>query len=87
MKRLIFSACGVILTFIWIIYTAPPIQGKNNASENGQIKTINRSGSTSINKIRQPISKSFKPDTLYIRNKLLVNSALKAFVYQPDEKE
>ncbi len=87
MKRLLFSAVGVILTFVWIIYTAPPIQGKNNASDKGQIKKINRSGSASINKIRQSINKPIGRDTLYIRNNLLVNSVVRASVYQGDENE
>ncbi len=85
MKRLIFSAFGVTLTFIWIIYTAPPIEGKNNAADNVQIKTINKSGSASI--IKQPVYKTFKPDTTDTRKSLLVNSASTASVYEPDQKE
>lgn len=87
MKRLIFSTIGIIVTFIWIIYTAPPIQGKNSVLDKGQIKTISRSGTISINKTKRPISKPFERDTINLRNNLLVNSASRASVYQPAEKE
>lgn len=78
MKRLIFSAIGVALTFIWIVYTAPPIQGKNSASDNVQIKTINKSGSGSV--MKQSVYKTFKPDTNNIRKTLLVSSTSEVFI-------
>lgn len=58
MNRLIFSAIGVILTFAWIVYTAPNKQNKVEAPEAGRIKKISRSGSTSLNKISQPVYKN-----------------------------
>ncbi len=58
MNRIIFSAIGVIVTFTWIVYTAPSKQNKIETPENGRIKKISKSGATSVNKITQPIYKS-----------------------------
>ena len=66
MNRLIFSAIGVILTFIWIVYSAPHKQDKLETFEDGPIKTISKSGSTSLNKISQPI-KSIESEKLKAR--------------------
>ncbi|MES2875752.1 MAG: hypothetical protein V4708_18655 [Bacteroidota bacterium] len=60
MNRLIISAIGVILTFIWIVYTAPPRQGTVGKLENTPIKKINKSGSTTVKKIRQPVNRVIK---------------------------
>ena len=86
MKRLIFSALGVILTFTWIIYTAPPKQ-ENIRPEGGLIKTINRSGATSLNKITQPIYKNLEPDKSKERENLLVKSGSKASTRSGKENE
>lgn len=82
MKRLIFSAIGVILTFVWIIYTAPPIQERNNAGDSGEIKAIRKPESTAT--IKQPEYQKFNPDTGGIRRNLLVKTASGFF---PDTKE
>lgn len=63
MNRLIISAIGVILTFIWIVYTAPPRQNKLEKSRNTPIKKINKSASGTLNNIRQPIDKSSRSDS------------------------
>ncbi|MES3017205.1 MAG: hypothetical protein V4721_05480 [Bacteroidota bacterium] len=65
MNRLIFSAFGVILTFIWIIYTAPDIKTGVDTSQNRKIKTINRSGSTFLNKIT-PVKTKVEPDRVNV---------------------
>jgi hypothetical protein len=43
MKRLLLSSTGVILTFAWIIYTAPDSNKPKNPS-GVKIKIINKSG-------------------------------------------
>lgn len=63
MNRLIISAIGVILTFIWIVYTAPPRQNKLEKSRNTPIKKINKSTSGSIHNIRQANYKGAESDT------------------------
>lgn len=74
MNRLIFSAIGVILTFAWIVYTAPAKQNKIQTSEDGQIKKISRSGSTSLHKIIQPVNKGVEPGRIHIAKTALMTA-------------
>lgn len=64
MKRLIFSAAGIILTFLWIIYTAPPVRDKNEIISKGHIKTIIKTGSSAVNKIKNPLIENLDFDKL-----------------------
>ena len=86
MRRLIFSIIGLILTFIWIVYTAPIRQNKPETVEGGPIKKINKSGSTSLNKISQPIYKSTESNKLK-RGDLLVDSSPEILRIPVNEKE
>lgn len=52
MKRLMFSTTGILLTFVWIIYTAPPARDKNAIISKGHMKTITKTGSSAMNKIK-----------------------------------
>ncbi|SKB29285.1 hypothetical protein SAMN05661099_0250 [Daejeonella lutea] len=54
MNRLIFSAIGVILTFIWIVYTAPSKKSKLGSLENSRIKKISKASSISLHTLTQP---------------------------------
>ncbi|MEJ7694557.1 hypothetical protein [Daejeonella sp.] len=74
MNRLIFSAIGVILTFAWIVYTAPSKPEKID-TEVGKIKKISKSGSTSLHKITQPIYKSIESRNINAGSKVLVMAA------------
>ncbi len=64
MNRLIVSAIGVILTFFWIIYTAPTRPDKPEKLKNEPIKKIIKSGSSSHKMIRQAIDERIEPDNL-----------------------
>lgn len=55
MIRLLVSAIGVILTFCWIIYTAPDRPEKAGRLKNIPIKKINKSGSSNLNKANPTI--------------------------------
>ena len=63
MNRLIISAIGVILTFTWIVYNAPPRKDKLEGFDSEPIKKIEKSGSTSLYKIKQTNLKSNIKDT------------------------
>jgi hypothetical protein len=82
MKRLIFSAIGVILTFACIIYTAPPVQESNKAGHPEKIKAISKPESNAT--IKQPDYQKFMPDTGSARRNLVVKMA-SSFI--PDTKE
>ena len=77
MNRLLVSAIGVLLTFCWIIYTAPDRPEKVDRIKNEPIKKINKSGSNSRNKLEQPISaNNIKHDTLKKEFTLLYANAI-----------
>ena len=58
MNSLIISGIGVILTFTWIVNNAPPRKDKLEGFDSEPIKKIEKSGSNSINKIKQTNLKS-----------------------------
>lgn len=48
------------MTFCWIIYTAPDRPEKPDKLKNEPIKKINKSGSNSLNRAKQPIASAKK---------------------------
>ncbi len=86
MRRLIFSITGLILTFIWIISAAPIRANKPETLEDGPIKKISKSGSTSVNKISKRVYRAKEGNKLK-RGNLLVNSSPEISVIPENEKE